>query len=61
MQDFENAIEELASMCVAAMNRESAEDAVEYQDNTQIKKSSFETKYLSEEGNSKHTRSGSHG
>lgn len=44
-RQFEAEIEELASMCIAAMNRKRPTDPIVYQ-NTKREKTSFETKYL---------------
>ena len=40
---FESEIEELASMCIAAMNRKTPKDPIKYQNKTKL---TFESKFL---------------
>lgn len=41
--NFEAEIEELATMCIAAMNRKTPQDPIKYENRS---KSTFESKYL---------------
>jgi hypothetical protein len=48
IRNFENEIEELASMCIAAMNRKTPSDPIKYDNRT---KQTFETKFLNDKDN----------
>ncbi len=48
IKNLEADIEELASMCIAAMNRKRPTDPIKYENKT---KNTFESKYLEEDQN----------
>ena len=48
---FEEEIEEMASMCLAAMNRKRPTDPIKYETSGKREKTTFESKYLANPSN----------